>query len=133
MITEPSNHPTHFPAELEVRSQARATRGHDHENALAPQQALGNLANPERWTYSDIVGNTGEIRVTPRLRATNGDVLRVAAAGGLGVICEPNFIVAPAIEAGDLVPLLTAYRWFGMDLTLSTPTPATCQGACGAL
>ena len=44
------------------------------------------------------------------LFANNGDVLAVAAEGGMGIALLPAFIVGEAVEAGRLVPLLTDWR-----------------------
>ena len=54
------------------------------------------------WTFK---GNTV---VRPRciLRANNGDTLREAAVAGAGLIYVPTFIVADAVERGDLETVL---------------------------
>jgi DNA-binding transcriptional LysR family regulator len=44
-----------------------------------------------------------------RLRADNGDLLRDAACAGLGIVILPTFIAAPALESGELVPILRNY------------------------
>ncbi len=73
----------------------------------------GNLVDPSMWRYKD--GNRwGEVRVKPKLVATNGEALREAAIAGLGVICEPSFIVHRALESGQLQPVLTNYQWYNM-------------------
>lgn len=59
----------------------------------------------EQWRFR--VGERWEhVRGQPRLRANNGEMLRVAACADLGVCILPSFIAAPAIEAGQLEVLL---------------------------
>ena len=48
--------------------------------------------------------------VRPVLTANNGEVLVRAAVDGQGIVLAPDFIVAEALAAGQLVPLLPAYR-----------------------
>jgi DNA-binding transcriptional LysR family regulator len=51
------------------------------------------------------------VRLSWTMSANNGDVLVAAAVAGAGILLEPGFIVAPAIAAGRLVPLLTDHRF----------------------
>ncbi|MVW72374.1 MULTISPECIES: LysR family transcriptional regulator [unclassified Bordetella] len=55
------------------------------------------------WSF----GRQGELRVPVKgtLVANNGDALLAAAIGGLGIIYQPDFIVADALAEGKLVPL----------------------------
>ena len=43
------------------------------------------------------------------MRANNGEMLRAAAAAGLGICLLPSFIAAPAIEDGSLEVILRDY------------------------
>jgi DNA-binding transcriptional LysR family regulator len=85
------------PAYLELRGRPEHPRdlaGHDHL-----------VYNNEHWRF--LVGNRWEnVRLKPRLRADNGEMLRAAAAAGLGLCVLPTFIASPALEAGALHPLL---------------------------
>ncbi len=47
--------------------------------------------------------------VRGRMRANNGDALAEAAMRGLGISCQPSFLVASAVEAGWLQPILADY------------------------
>ncbi|HEY0295086.1 MAG TPA: LysR substrate-binding domain-containing protein [Bordetella sp.] len=62
--------------------------------------SLSDLSRPDVWRY----GRHGERRVAVRgnLRANNGDALIAAAVAGLGVLYEPEFIVADALRGGLL-------------------------------
>ena len=44
-----------------------------------------------------------------RVRANNGRMLTALAVAGLGIVLEPDFIVAPEIRAGRLRPLLPQF------------------------
>lgn len=59
----------------------------------------------EQWRFRS--GTEWEtVRVEPRMRANNGEMLRAAAEAGLGICILPSFIASPAIAAGTLEPLL---------------------------
>jgi DNA-binding transcriptional LysR family regulator len=47
------------------------------------------------------------VHVDGPIRANNGDMLRLAALDGAGIIWQPNFIVAEDLKAGRLVELMT--------------------------
>jgi DNA-binding transcriptional LysR family regulator len=49
------------------------------------------------------------VRVAGRLNANNGDVLRLAALRGEGIILLPSFLVGDDLAAGKLVPILPGY------------------------
>ena len=60
---------------------------------------------PEPWRFR--VGRKWETaRGNVRLRTNNGDLLRIAAAAGLGVCILPSFIASPGIESGELEVVL---------------------------
>jgi DNA-binding transcriptional LysR family regulator len=59
----------------------------------------------EQWRFR--VGNRWDgVRLKPRLRADNGEMLRAAAEAGLGLCVLPTFIAARSLEGGTLEPLL---------------------------
>ncbi|HJV87688.1 MAG TPA: LysR family transcriptional regulator [Noviherbaspirillum sp.] len=84
-----------------------------------PQQPA-DLAQHNCLTYSyaaagddwKMTGPNGEhaVRVAGSLRATNGDMIRLAALGGVGLIRQPLFLVGEDIRAGRLVEVLPEYR-----------------------
>jgi len=65
--------------------------------------------NPNAWEFIHD-GEVERVRVSGSFTANNGEALREAAAGGLGICYQPVFIVAGAIKRGELVPILTDYR-----------------------
>jgi len=74
-----------------------------------------NLAEPGLWCYRDAGGQPGEVRVSPALKANNGDFLRQAAVDGRGIVLQPLFICYEAIERGELVVVLDDYQWHGVN------------------
>jgi len=65
---------------------------------------------PNVWTFTDGAGATHSVRITPRHRTNNGRMGAALAVDGMGVIFEPDFIVAPEVRAGRLVRLLPGYE-----------------------
>jgi DNA-binding transcriptional LysR family regulator len=85
------------PAYLEARG--RPTRPAD----LAGHDIL--LYAHEQWRFQ--VGERWEtVRVSPRLRSNNGEMLLAACEAGLGICLLPTFIAAPAIGRRTIEPLL---------------------------
>jgi DNA-binding transcriptional LysR family regulator len=88
-----------------------ARRGRpQHPRDLAGHDAIlyANAGAAEQWRFR--TGNAWErVRVTGRLRADNGEMLRAAACAGLGVVILPTFIASPAIESGALEIILADY------------------------
>jgi DNA-binding transcriptional LysR family regulator len=62
--------------------------------------SLSSVSRPDEWRF----GKDADQRVAVKgsLRTNNGDALVGAAAAGLGVLYEPEFIVADAIRQGAL-------------------------------
>ncbi|HET9693364.1 MAG TPA: LysR family transcriptional regulator, partial [Steroidobacteraceae bacterium] len=71
-----------------------------------------NAGVPNTWRFSGANGDGEEVtvRIAPRHRANNGQLLASLATQGLGVVYTPDFIVAKEIRAGRLRPLLPDYR-----------------------
>lgn len=84
---------------------------------LAEHRCLlySNSPDPGRWAYRDPEGGEGSVAVPEAMRSNNGDQLSRAAVAGLGIIHSPTFISYRALARGELVPVLTDYRWFGTD------------------
>lgn len=61
------------------------------------------------------------LRADNRFRAYSGDLLAELAASGEGIALLPRFIVADALAAGRLVPVLEAWRPGDLWLTLYYP------------
>lgn len=65
-----------------------------------------NADTVDEWRFSEPNGRPITVEVKGRVRANNGDLLRLAALRGLGLVDLPNFLVGADIEAGTLVPVL---------------------------
>jgi DNA-binding transcriptional LysR family regulator len=77
---------------------------------LAAHNCLGYsyaaLRNEWRFTGPDGVES---VRVAGRLNANNGDVLRLAALRGEGIVIQPTFLIGDDLASGELVPILPGF------------------------
>jgi DNA-binding transcriptional LysR family regulator len=67
-------------------------------------------AVPQTWTFTSPDGTSRAAEVTIRHRANSGRMLTAMAAAGMGIVLEPDFIVAPDIGSGALMPVLPGYE-----------------------
>jgi DNA-binding transcriptional LysR family regulator len=81
------------PSYLEARGRPEHPRELNHHDLLI----YANAGRAEQWRFRSEKG-WEQVRVRPRLRTDNGEMLRAAAVAGLGVCILPSFIAAPAIE-----------------------------------
>src|SRR5690606_19811493 len=72
----------------------------NHECLIYSYRRMGNL-----WQF----GNDA-VRVSGRMHANNGDVLRQVAVAGHGVVIMPSFIIWEDLLAGRLVPALPGHE-----------------------
>ena len=80
-----------------------------HPAELVGRECLVYLPTQQGgWTFL-VEGSAQTFPISGRMRANNGDALMEAAIRGLGITCQPSFIVASAIEAGQLQAILTDY------------------------
>ena len=63
----------------------------------------------DTWTYHDKEGAGHRVTVTPRLVTNNGEALMQAAAQGLGVTRQPDFIAQPYLDTGAVKEILPRY------------------------
>jgi DNA-binding transcriptional LysR family regulator len=79
-----------------------------HGRPARPADLAGHailLYGNEQWRFR--VGDRWEtVRVQPRMRTNNGEMLRAAAQAGLGICMLPTFIAAPALGDGSVEALL---------------------------
>jgi DNA-binding transcriptional LysR family regulator len=83
------------PSYLDARGRPEHPRDLNRHDLLI----YANAGKGEQWRFRTEKG-WEHIRVRPRLRTDNGDMLREAAVAGLGICILPSFIAAPAIESG---------------------------------
>lgn len=89
------------PSYLDQRGVPRRVADLAQHNCLG--YTLSSWAGGKVWAF----GHDGSVRVAINgdLAANNGEALLAAAVGGQGVIYQPDFIVADAVERGELVVL----------------------------
>ena len=68
-----------------------------------------NMTAADEWSFTGPGGEALSVTVRGRLKANNGDALRIAALEGLGLVVQPTFIVGPDLQAGRLVAVLAEY------------------------
>jgi len=64
------------------------------------------VAVPNAWSFETTDGQRHTVRVPVRHRANSGRLLVGMAVAGIGILMEPDFIVAAEVRSGQLVPLL---------------------------
>lgn len=77
---------------------------------LAAHDCLGYTyaADPDHWKFV-VDGKPMSVRVGGRLRANNGEALRIAALNHQGLVYSPSFMVGKDIAAGRLRVVLMEY------------------------
>ena len=67
--------------------------------------------NPRNeWRFTSADGSEHKARIAGNMQTNNGDMLARAAAAGVGICCEPDFIVAPWLADGSLVRVLPGFE-----------------------
>lgn len=81
-----------------------------HPAELAHHECLGytHAGNPMPWQFL-VNGQPENFPVRSRINANNGDVLAEAAAQGLGITLQPDFIVASYLDAGRVERILADF------------------------
>jgi len=81
-----------------------------HPSELAHHECLGytHVGSPMPWQFL-IDGQPENFTVRSRINANNGDVLTEAAAQGLGITLQPDFIAGSFIGAGRVEAILTDF------------------------
>jgi DNA-binding transcriptional LysR family regulator len=67
-------------------------------------------------------GKTTTVTVKGLLESNDGQVLRIAALDGLGILVQPTYIVYDDIVAGRLVPVLDAWDLPRLTINLAYPS-----------
>ena len=80
---------------------------------------LANNPNELRFTRE---GKTTIMNVKGVLDANDGQILRVAALDGLGILVQPSYIVYDDIVAGRLVPVLDEWDLPRLSVNLAYPS-----------
>ncbi len=81
-----------------------------HPAELIRHECLGYTAGGSQQVWQFMVD--GQLENTPvrsRINANNGDVLTEAAAQGMGITCQPDFIAASYLAEGRVEEILTDF------------------------
>jgi DNA-binding transcriptional LysR family regulator len=79
-------------------------------------------STPRVWRLFGADGGVHEVRVAGKLHANSGEALRSAAMAGLGLIYEPDFLLADALRRGQLVRVLPEYTGATGDIWAVYPS-----------
>ncbi|BDU57112.1 transcriptional regulator [Limnohabitans sp. MORI2] len=63
----------------------------------------------DTWAYAHKDGTVTRVNMRPRLAANNGEALMEAAAQGLGITRQPDFIARPYIDKGQVSEVLPGF------------------------
>jgi DNA-binding transcriptional LysR family regulator len=82
----------------------------EHPSDLIRHKCLSysTSGGPEVWNFF-VDGKLTEFPVRPRIQSNNGEALNEAAARGLGITCQPDFIVQESIATGRVKQILVDY------------------------
>ena len=85
--------------------------------------SYANLSLPNVWEFeARSNGQRFAVTIPLRHRCNNGRLLTALGTAGLGILFEPDFIVAPEIRSGRLVQLLPGYRLPRAPITAVYPS-----------
>ncbi len=81
-----------------------------HPSELVRHECLGYTtgSRQQSWTYL-IDGSPRAFPISTRITANNGEALTQAAANGLGIALQPDFIAEPYLADGRVVTILQAF------------------------
>jgi DNA-binding transcriptional LysR family regulator len=102
--------------------EAHGTPKHPYELSEHNALTYAYTTTPRVWRCTGPDRSVHELRVSGSLHANSGDALRAAAVAGLGVICEPDFLVTGALARGELIRLMPEYDWGGGDIWAVYPS-----------
>ena len=86
-----------------------ARHGHpDHPEQLSVHECLGlsYWRRHDRWRLVGPGGETCDVTVQGRFTANQGNALRIAAVNGIGIVLQPDVVLADDLAAGRLLPVL---------------------------
>jgi DNA-binding transcriptional LysR family regulator len=80
-----------------------------HPRELSEHDTLCFAPTGSIWSFNGPQGST-TVEISPRMSANDGQVLLRAALAGNGIALLSEYLIAPALRAGDLVPVLETYQ-----------------------
>jgi len=94
-----------------------------HPSELIDHECLGYTGGGtvQSWQFL-VAGKLQGFAVRSRIQANNGEVLGEAAAQGLGISLQPDFIVEGFVAAGRVEPILTEFPVPGFGIHAILPS-----------
>lgn len=74
------------------------------------------------WRFQHASGEECNVAIDSRIRTNNAESLMPALLAGVGIALQPEFIVADALEHGDLVEVLPDWKIGQVYLSVVTPS-----------
>ena len=100
-----------------------------HGTPATPQDLLRHRcigysysASGDDWHLVDAQGQPHTVKVPCAMHTNNGDTVRAAALGGLGISWGPTFLIGADLRAGRLLPLLPGYHLPDIDVQAVYPS-----------
>jgi DNA-binding transcriptional LysR family regulator len=90
--------------------EAAGDPAHPDELAEHPCLIFSGLARPNRWELVHRSGDNSDVTVSGPYVSDDAEALVEAAASGLGILLATDWLVAPALDSGRLVPILPEWR-----------------------
>ena len=75
-----------------------------------------------QWRFAGPDGREQVVRIGGPLHSNNGRMLAALAVEGAGIVCEPDFILAPDIASGALVPILADWKLAAIAIHAAYPS-----------
>ncbi len=97
--------PCAAPAYLAARGTPTAPEDLARHACLTYEYSSG----ADTWRFADADRREHAVKVAGPAHANNGRMLVALAVAGLGIVMEPDFIVAPEVRSGRLVRVLPGY------------------------
>lgn len=105
------------PEYLRGREPLQTPSDIEHHDVAFYTLSMGN-----EWKFEGPDQQQHLVRITPRLRANNGDTCVTAALSGAGIILQPTFLVSEHLDAGTLIELIPNYRSVELGVFAVYPT-----------
>ncbi|WP_426699834.1 LysR substrate-binding domain-containing protein [Rhodanobacter sp. Col0626] len=80
----------------------------EHPKQLSSHECLGlsYWRRHDRWRLVGPAGETCDVSVKGRFTANQGNALRIAAVNGIGIVLQPEAVLADDLAVGRLLPIL---------------------------
>ncbi len=95
--------------------------GHPRELSELACLGLSYWRRHDRWRLVGPGNETCEVAVQGRFTANQGDALRIAAVNGLGIVLQPEVVLAADLATGRLLPVLPDWSLMPSPMYLIYP------------